>query len=249
MENQTDMMLVEKNDGPVSVALTTDEVMEPAFFMASDISLYPKTPCSIVVITQYLTYQIIKSPNDFRSHIQRIYLLIQQRNTAALYGAIFDLFLVLGSNGLALRQRMLFNAQSLLAELDFNALQQTLESGLTSNIAISKPARAVISKGLSVNQLFIDKVDSVNKTSSDAVDDASSYLEYGQLDQAREVLEEAVISTPRKLELHHDLLAIFQTTRDSKQFIVFYERLLEMDIALPSLWKEMANEFGYERTL
>jgi len=249
MENQTDMMLVKKNDGLLSVVLTKDEAMEPAFFMTDDISLHPKKACPITAISQYLTYQIIKSPNDFRSHIQRIYLLIQQQNTNALYGALFDLFLVLGPNGLALRQRMLFNAQSLLAELDFNALQQTLESGVTTDIAIQKPTQAVLNNGLAVTQHFIEKVDQQNQTSSNAVEEASSYLEYGQFDQARMVLEEAIISTPRQLELHHDLLEIFQTTRDSEQFIVFYERLIEINAALPKYWKEMANEFGYETTL
>ncbi len=243
------MMIVKKNDRLVSTVLTKDEVMEPAFFMTDDISLHPKKSCPIAVISQYLTYQIIKFPNDFRSHTQRIYLLIQQQNTSALYGALFDLFLVLGSNGLALRQRMLFNAQSLLAELDFNALQQTLESGLTTDIAMQKPIQAVLSKGLSPDQHFIEKIDQQNQTSSNAVEEASNYLEYGQFDQARIVLEEAIISTPRQLELHHDLLEIFQTTRDSEQFIVFYEHLLEMKVALPTPWKEMAYEFGYERAL
>ncbi|RKZ78017.1 MAG: hypothetical protein DRQ35_06655 [Gammaproteobacteria bacterium] len=249
MENQTDMMLVKKNNGPISAGLTTDEVMEPAFFMTSDISLSPKTPCSLVVITQYLTYQVIKTPNDFRVHIQRIYLLIQQQNSSALLGALYDLFLVLGANGLALRQRMLFNAQSLLAELDFNALQQTLELGLTNEITIQVPNQSVVSKGLSTKQLFIEKVDSVSQTFSCAAEEATNYLEYGQFDQARTVLEEAIMAAPRQLELHHDLLEIFQKTNDSEQFIVFYEHLLEMKVALPTPWKEMAYEFGYERTL
>jgi tetratricopeptide (TPR) repeat protein len=249
MEIHTGMMLVKKNDGLVSTVLIKDEVMEPAFFMTDALSLHPKISCPVAVVSQYLTYQIIKFPHDFRSHIQRIYLLIQQQNTTALYGALFDLFLVLGSNGLALRQRMLFNAQSVLTELEFDRLQQTLESGLTGNTDIPKPTQAVLNKALSNNQLFIEKVAQQNMTPSNAVEEASSFLEYGQFDQAREILEEAIISTPRQLELHHDLLEIFQTTRDSEQFIVFYERLLESDVALPMLWKEMANEFGYERSL
>ena len=249
MENHVDMMLVKKNDGSVSAALTNDEVIEPVFFMTDDLSLYPKTPYPVAVISRHLSYQIIKNPNDFRSHIQRIYLLLQQQNTNAVYGALFDLFLVLGPNGLALRQRMLFNAQSLLTELDFNTLQQTLESGLTADIDISKPIQAVLSKGLSANHHFIEKIEQLNQTFSNAAEEATHYVEYGQFDQARSVLEEAIIVTPRQLELHHDLLEIFQKTQDAEQFIIFYEHLLEMKIALPTPWKEMAYEFGYERAL
>jgi len=136
-----------------------------------------------------------------------------------------------------------------LTELDFNRLQQTLESGLTADIDISKPIQALLSKGLSANQHFIEKVDQLNQTFSNAAEEAINYVEYGQFDQARSVLEEAIIMAPRQLELHHDLLEIFQKTQDTEQFIVFYEHLLEMKVALPTPWKEIAYEFGYERAL
>lgn len=74
----------------------------------------------------------------------------------------------------------------------------------------------------------------------DPLSEAQSFLEYSQIDAARDVLVRALCADPTRLELHHELMGIFHTTRDA---IGIRSLLLQLDtkkIPLVKEWEQLA---------
>ncbi|NOQ77160.1 MAG: hypothetical protein GQ475_05125 [Methylococcaceae bacterium] len=224
------------------IATVEGEVLDPAFLILNELS---SQSIATPAITDYLAHQITRNPRDLRSHTQRIFHFITEQKSKDLYSALVDLFVVLGDKGIALRTRMLKSAYSLLSEPERDSLKQGLAKGLASVLNSPPASKSLLTQGvLTPSSSFITKVE-VEKTSVSAIDEARSYLEFGQLDEAVITLQKAILLKPRHLALHNDLLEIFQKMGDKHAFSSFYEQLLEREISLPSLWGSVAQEFGY----
>ena len=201
------------------------DIVEPDFLTPVALSAH-KTENS-----NDFSHQNLGGPaDDLRSHTQQIFHFLEQKDNKSIYGALVDLFLVLGNKGLALRKRMLISARTLLTDGEFDSLKQSLSLGLKSE-----------SQSIPVQQSSNDKLEIFS-----AIDEAKNYMEYGQFEAAVNILQEAILLNPRRLALHHDLLEIFQKGAKKELFISFYEELLNIKIALPPLWKKVAQDFGYE---
>ena len=226
---------------PMPMIKTEGEVIEPVFLKAD------QSIDSLSVIANHLAHQITKNNNDLRSHTQRIHLFIKHQQSKAIYSALVDLFLVLGINGLALRKRMLGNAQTLLSDLEFSALGRSLLSGLITEVGLPRAKLALLIKGLGgVHLQFIHHNDKVKSVFTNASDEARSHIDHGQLEQAQLVLQQAIVAHPQQLNLHYALLEILEKMGDKDQFSSTYKQLLEHSIVLPPQWKEMAQKFGIE---
>ncbi|MFW5447925.1 MAG: tetratricopeptide repeat protein [Methylophagaceae bacterium] len=237
--NQMVTKLVES----VPMAKAEGELVEPAFLterLASEL-------CSVTVLSENTAHKITRNINDLRSHVQRIYLFIKEQQAKAVYSALVDLFLVLQGNGFALRKRMLASAQALLSEQQFDALRKSLLVGLNKEMDIPQAELALVTQGvIASHQEFIQKNVVETEVAMSPIDEVRSYIEHGQLDQAQVTLQKAIVTHPHQLELHHNLLDIFQKTGDKDQFSSSYKQLLEQSIVLPPQWREMAQSFGIE---
>jgi len=236
-------MIVTKLTEYFPTAKLEGEVIEPAFFIAGKGSV----DCSSDIISAHLSHKVTRNKKDLRSHSERIYLFIKHRDAVALYGALVDLFLVLGSSGIALRKRVLLNARFLLSNHELHILRQSLLLGLTTEVGLPSAGQALLTHGLtSVNRQFIQKHNAGTGTEMSLIEEAMSYIEYGQLEQAQSILQGAIVDNPSQLELHDSLLEILQKTGDKEQFSSSYRRLLGHAIILPPQWQEMAQKFGLE---
>ena len=56
---------------------------------------------------RHLERKIQRNPRDLLAHTRRILLNYEARDEKACYGALIDLFLILGSRGLAIRENLL----------------------------------------------------------------------------------------------------------------------------------------------
>jgi len=221
------------------------EIIEPAFL--TQITLPAHGAENANLNPDFLAHKITRFQADLRSHTQRIFHYIEMKNDKALYSALVDLFWVLGNKGLSLRKRILINAHTLLKDQEFDSLNKSLSLGLQSESQIPIAQKTLLTKAKA--HPFIKKVELNTARFSNAIDEARSYVEYGQLDEAIAVLKEAILLNPRQLVLHNDLLEIFQKTAEKESFISFYELLLSNKISLPPLWKKVALELGYENAL
>lgn len=235
-------MLIQSTVSDMDVTMNDGEVMEPAFFLPENALCFNFSKYPVHLVADYLIHNISRSPNELRNHIQRIYLFIQLQNSQALTGALVDLYLVLKDKGTALRYRVLMTARKLLSQQDFDIFYHALESGLDNYGVLPVSKQSLFTR--TIGKPFLELI---TKTESgeniNLAEVARSYLEYGQIDEARIILEKAVISHPEHDDLLQDLLEIYQQTRDKQHFLAMFEKLNSSDIELPTIWHELARTY------
>jgi hypothetical protein len=186
----------------------------------------------------YLSRQVARTPGDLRSHVQRINLSLAKGEGDDTYGAVLDLFIVLGHKGLPLRRRMLHSAKRLLTKEQHQALHRHLENGVRATDAMPCAGSSMLGKGITgTDQLVVNEA-AAAAGQRDPLIESREYLEYGQLDEARDLLELAVLQEPWRSDLQTELLEIYRYTRDQQSFINMRERLEAMDVSISEAWQK-----------
>lgn len=189
----------------------------------------------------YLSRQVARKPEDLRSHLQRINLCLQQRDREGTYGALLDLFIVLGPKGLPLRRRIFRSTLRLLNKEQYRAFLQHMDAGVHATAVMPSARCSMLSKGLTgTSHLVINEV-TEEDFQRDPLIEAREHLEYGQVEEARELLEEAVLMEPWRTDLQSDLLEIYRHTRDRKNFDAMRERLEAANIPVSDAWLDASN--------
>jgi hypothetical protein len=218
---------------------------EPAFFVPSITGLdvvcdrYGKN-------AEFLSQAIAKKPTQLKSHVLRIGLQIRDRNSDGVWGALIDLFLVLQCNGRALRQRLLESSRNILGDTRYRYLRAHLEEGLSSHCARAEDIHSVLAKEQSGPLQLLRKQDHSAEMPRDPLLDALDHIEYGQIAEAQQVLEQAVVDDPLRSELHRELLAIYRSTRDQSAFLSMRVRLATSENPVVGAWAELAEFFKGE---
>jgi tetratricopeptide (TPR) repeat protein len=188
----------------------------------------------------YLGHRILENPSDFRSHVQRILLLIDRGDEPDLQGALVDLFIALGDKGEGLKRRLLDLATPRLSRTVVVFLEHRLASGIKSwETAVSRMRSSLLSLGFSGVQEVVRRRDGADTSAyANAVDEARSCLEYGQVETARDVLERALRLDPRNDMVAAELLEIYRSTRDDERLAITRQFLLDALTRLPAGWQD-----------
>ncbi|HHI92380.1 MAG TPA: hypothetical protein ENK04_02530 [Gammaproteobacteria bacterium] len=191
---------------------------------------------------EVLEHKVTRNPLYLHSHVQRIYLYRQIKNGDALYGALLDLFIALNTKGFEIRQRLLFESKRYLDPHHFNVLYNQLSDGVSASSVLPLSQYSRLSKGLigTIN-LLVTSNHQTTHASRDPQQEAHEYLEYGEVDEARKVLEAAVLKEPWRKELHIDLLEIYKAARDADNCDAMYRRLSEKFIPDHHAWVQTAE--------
>jgi hypothetical protein len=192
----------------------------------------------------FLAHQVARAPNDLQSHVQRIHLHVTEASAVEGYGALVDLFIVLGPRGGPLRRRVLQTARPILDPGQYEALVDKLEGGLHAAAAIPCAAASMLSKGIRGGHLLVERVTTRAAGGQDPLEAARSCLEYGQVEQARELLEDALLKEPWRADLHMDLLEIYGATRDGERLAAMWRLLDAAQNPAADAWGETAQRLG-----
>ena len=192
---------------------------------------------------EHLIYDVSKTPDKLIVHIQRIYHCYQSKLSEQLYAALIDFFIVLDGRGLLLSQRMLKGCKSVLAEQQINFLQDYLTTKPSSPYFLSHQF-SVLGKGLIGRLNLINKTVELEPQQYDPLMIARDYIEYSQLDEAKEVLELAVKEQPKRSDLQLELLDIYRSTRDVLGFQEMYETVIDEKTSDRQAWDDLKTYFA-----
>lgn len=186
----------------------------------------------------YLGHRIVQQPRELRSHVQRILLLIREGDGASLYGALVDLLITLGDKGLALKQRMLELAAPLLNRTSLLSLQRQLESGIRAcDPAIARVRSSLLRSGFcGTEQLVLRHKPQGAGPERGPLEEARELLEYGQLDQALETLENALLINPDQPEIADELLELYRRMGELDRMEAMREQMLINFGRAPASW-------------
>ena len=212
------------------------EKSEAMFLVSDNPMLYLQFGSSNKRVIDNLLFSVARAPTDLRAHVQRIALHIRLQDESGLYGALIDLFIALGEKGVPIRKRMLAQAKSHLTVKHFLILNSVLERGIRDTDLLTDADSSVLSKGYIGRNNFIVEYapqpawqqsckPQESNSQIDPRQEANDCLIYGQVDEAKKILEKAVLEEPWREDLQSDLLEIYWATRDTKACQAMYKRL------------------------
>lgn len=188
----------------------------------------------------YLGHCIFDHPEDLRSHVQRIFLLIKGGESDELQDALIDLFIALGGKGRALKRHVLDQARLRLSHSAFTLLEQHLDDGFAPWAVLASPVRlSLLSLGYCGAHELVRRLDGDGAAYANVVEEARDRLAYGQVDAAREVLEQALRKTPGHAVVAAELLEIYRHTKDTGRLASMTRFLKGALPVLPTGWRAL----------
>jgi hypothetical protein len=176
----------------------------------------------------HLAYISSREPNNLLNHVRRIFIHLKLKQSDPLYGAMVDLFLVLGDKGERLRRSLLQKSRKLLSQEQYDLFLTHLKHGLQPHYPLPASQHSVLGNFFGGEKRLVsaqnDKQQSDTRE-SDPLELAREELNYGDIAVAQRILEEALLLSPKRLGLHYGLLEIYRHTRSLDDLINMQERL------------------------
>ncbi|WP_340124360.1 hypothetical protein [Methylobacter svalbardensis] len=190
-----------------------------------------------------LVFLVTRKPKRLIAHIQRIYHCYQINSQEQLFAALIDLLVVLNRRGLAISRRMIIGTKSKLSGEQYKILHDFMAEDFDVAL-LAGNQYSVFTKGLIGTGNLVQQLETSNKQTYDPLVLAHDYIEYSQLDEAKDILERAIINQPQRLELHQCLLELYKSTRDTSGFITMFNIVSGLDVAMPSDWGTLQAFFN-----
>jgi hypothetical protein len=188
----------------------------------------------------YFAFLITRRPGDLLSHVHRISLHWHQRKGEQVFGALVDLFIALGPAGQSLRKRLLRQAMPVLKPTQQRLLHASMVFGLKATDALpEQPRDSVLLRGMLGGAPVVQLArQDTSIHSEDTLAEAQAFLEFGQVEEARDVLEHAVLREPQRSELQQHLLEIYTHALDYEALLSMRQRLLALGHEVGKDWVE-----------
>lgn len=201
---------------------------EPAFGLADATGLRPADRWSAEACGSFFARAIAREPGNLRAHVQRIALWLASPRRDEAFAALLDLFFALDRRGAALRARTLSAAAPLLAADERSFLERSLREGASPRAPHPPAPASVLSRGVvgDVDGAVREGPDAaVVDAANDALADARAYLDHGNAEAARALLESALVANPARADVAAELLAILLHARDRAGLAALRQRL------------------------
>jgi len=186
-------------------------------------------------LTEYFAHQVARFPNNLLRHTQRVFFHFGNHDDEGLYSALLDLFLALKERGRALRARLLGGSKSRLSPDRFDALARCIAEPITET-ELPRGSLSVLSQGLTGILPVVREERGSADSGREALVEAREYIEYFQLDEARALLESAVLADPQRDDLQQELLALYLATNDMEGLRNTRNQLSQLLDPLPEHW-------------
>jgi hypothetical protein len=164
---------------------------------------------------RYLDQAVTANPQDLKAHLQRIHFHWQKRKRDAVFTALVDLFLILGTAGTAIRNRLVRNCEALLTSEQRVFLLEHLNNGLVDGTLPPAGARAIANN--TDGKSAVGDVDLANaildggpryESEPVALLLAQEYQRHGWDDLAKGLLQELVATDPKNAVARRTLLQL-----------------------------------------
>ncbi len=191
-----------------------------------------------------LVFNVARRPKRLIAHLQRIFYCFYAHKSEQLFAAIIDFLVILNKRGEAISWRVVIGARSQLSSDQFQLLKDYLKNDGSDVHRLPANQHSIFTKGLlGVNKMIRENEQSFEKMDYDPLELARDHIEYSQLEEARQVLENAVVNDPKRVELQQELLGLYQSTRDSLGFNRMLAELNQLEINMVDEWGQLEGYF------
>jgi len=189
---------------------------------------------------QQITFKVLRKPNKLFTHIQRIFLTYSLGMQEQLYAALVDLLWVLNGKGTALSKRMLEGTRSVLTKSQVNVLEGYIQQADRALLPANQFSICT-SGSIDTRELLFTKNE--NKQQYDALKLARDFIEFSQLEEALETLEQAILKTPERQDVLKELLDLLKITKNYQAFTKIRDIFIQRELGLSAEWQELADYF------
>lgn len=214
------------------------------FYLQDTNTLNSSELLAYVDILEKLVFRIARKPKHLISHLQRIYFCFHKDLNEQLFAAIVDFLVILNRHGQAISWRMLAGIKPGLSNEQFILIKEYLKDEQASPFLLAGNRYCILTRGIvGTNALVRQVVADQAKPDHDPLEIARDHIEYSQLEEAKQVLENALLKHPARVELQHELLALYKSTRDSEGFYTMLNELNRSDFDIIAEWDQLNNFF------
>lgn len=222
--------------------------------------LFAKTPQQLNLqwlsehpdLLDFLVASAAKRPRNLVTHVQRICLCYQRNLSEHLYGAMVDLFCVLDGHAGDFCGRLLDKVLPKLHPSHAYLLNQYLDDRNLEALFMVQNSFALLGKGLlGTANLVVKQISEQHQEKAlvDPLQLARDYIEYSQFQEAKAVLEAAILQMPSREELHQDILELYKSLQDVAGFSATQALLAQQGNLFPELWDELGGYFQAKKLL
>ncbi|MGZ8191432.1 MAG: type IV pilus assembly protein FimV [Methylococcaceae bacterium] len=190
-----------------------------------------------------LVFSIARKPKCLITHLQRIFFCFHKNLNEQLFAAIVDLMIILNKRGQELSWRMIIGAKSRLSPDQFDTLKDYVKDDLADATLLLGNQYSILSKGLVGVNTLIQQIETSNAPGYDPLEIARDHIEYSQLEDAKKVLEKAILKQPTRQDLHHELLELYQSTLDSAGFYTMQAEIAQSGVDTTAEWSQLDTYF------
>ena len=217
---------------------------EPFFVVTTDGLLNPIDSSHKLYLVA-LVHEIKRKPTRLITHIRRIFWCYREQLTEPLFAALVDFLIILNHRGQAISRKMVSGARSRLTPAQQAILNAALADPDKDMSLLPGNRFSVLSKGLEGTITVIEKIAESDFSNHDPLQLAEDAIEYCQLDEAMDILENAIREQPDRLPLHHALLSLYQSIHERPRFEKMATELTAQGV-LPDDWDRLKDYFeGY----
>lgn len=155
----------------------------------------------------FYSHAVQRNPKDLKSHTRRIFFAMQHNNSEFLSGALNDLFITLKGAGKQLRIRLLKASAPYLDKKEIVRFVIWIKSEDDQDHAYKWVSGSMLSAGLleSNKELMTKQIITSAREKISVIEEARSCIEYGQLDLAKKILEDAIALDESNVALQDEL--------------------------------------------
>jgi len=217
------------------VTALADWTVDPVFTYARGGRFEGGYVADPIAVWRHFSALVARDPLDIEAQVRRILLACQPPHRDKAFGALLDLYLALGPQGVGLRRMMLEVAEPCIEPDEARFLAAHLDSGLARNALLPAGTGAILDCAV-IGSAQAVRHERQAVASTSRVDEAISLLDHGDLPGARALLEEILLDDPCDETATQELLAIYHHSRDAEAQQAMRTRLMERHGSLPPAW-------------
>lgn len=222
------------------------DALEPCFLPSKNLLSHANI-YGVERIKAYLAHRIARKPSDLYSHTQRVRLHQLLGDTEGAYGALLDLFIVLGKNGRPLREHLFRKLQPDLCYKHYFTLLKYLDKPISATDHVPLARNSMLCFSVTGNITLVKREQPVSsEIYQDPLDEIRDLLNSGHISPAQSLLEQSLLAEPQRDDLSRELVTIYRHTRDKESFSSMLERFSGIPLAERSEWDNLALAFEEE---
>ena len=202
----------------------------------------PGTPSQLLYL-RHLERRIQRNPRDLHAHVRRTLIYRTLGDRDAGFGALIDLFLILGPRGLQLRENLLLRWEGKFPEARYRFLRARLKSGLQASEPLPRGVSSVLARGITGVTNIVEVSEDASSTFEDPVQRAQERMAKGDRAAAQAILEAAFREDPGREDVCRELIGLYRRENLPESFFTTYVEGLSRRLAVPHLWEDTERSF------